>query len=262
VFTRVHPGRSIRGRVTVAALAAAVLIAAATPLAAEFNSIQHVTDATMPQTDAARALIDKAVAAKGGLARLKSIRTIRTESTTRYDTLTGPVPFSTATWIEYPDNYRIEADMPGGKVVQVFAGGRYWIQDANGTREAPAADPIRESLQRDTIPLLLKLEAGQLAVRQVDTTDPSLAGLQISGAGMTPLTMFINRENGRIAGVRYESASPSGVRTEELYDDYRDVNGVEIAFHTVVRRTGLPPIERDVKTFKINVAIPPGLFLK
>ena len=216
----------------------------------------------MPQTDPARALIEKAIAAKGGLAKLQSIHTIRTEATTSYDTLKGPVPFSTITWIEYPERYRIEAEMPGGKVVQVYANGHYWIQDAGGTREAPAADSVRESLQRDTIPLLLKLAAGQLLVREIDTEDPSLAGVRISGEGMTPLTMFINRENGLIAGVRYESASQPGVTTDELYDDYRDVNGVQIAFHTIVRRTGLPPIERDVKTFRINVPIAPAIFVK
>lgn len=226
-------------------------------------NLRRTEDRTpMPQTDPARALIDKAIAAKGGLKKLQSIRTIRTESTTSYSTPKGPVPFVTTTWIQYPDNYRIEADMPAGKVVQVYAGGRYWIQDANGTREAPAADPVRESLQRDTIPLLLKLAAGQLLAREVDTQDPALAAIRISGDGMTPLTMFINRDNGLIAGVRYESASQPGVTTEELYDDYRDVDGIQIAFHTVVRRTGLSPIEREVKTFKMNVPIPPGLFVK
>jgi zinc protease len=217
---------------------------------------------SMPETDPARALIDKAVAAKGGLKTLQSIRTIRTESTTSYSTLKGPVPFLTTTWIRYPDSYRIEADMPGGKIVQVYTAGRYWIQDATGIHEAPASDPIREGLQRDTIPLLLKLAAGQLVVRELDTQDPALAAVGISGEGMTPLTMFINRENGLIAGVRYESASQPGVRTDELYDDYRDVNGLQVAFHTIVRRTGLPPIEREVKTFKINVPVPSALFVK
>lgn len=217
---------------------------------------------SMPQTDPARALIDKAIAAKGGLKKLQSIRTIRSESTTSYSTLKGPVPFLTTTWIQYPDDYRIEADMPGGKVVQVYAGGRYWIQDPSGTREAPAADPVRESLQRDTIPLLLKLAAGQLLAREVDTENPALAAVRISGEGMTPLTMYVSRDNGLIAGVRYQSAAQPDATTDELYDDYRDVNGVQIAFHTVVRRAGLPPVEREVKTFKINVPIPSGLFVK
>lgn len=211
--------------------------------------------------DPTRALIDKTVAAKGGLKTLQSVRTIRSESSTSYETLQGPVPFPTVTWVRYPADYRVEASMPAGKVVQVYADGKYWIEDASGTHQAPASDQIRESLQRDTIPLLVKLAAGQLLARAVDTTDPTLAGLRISGDGMTPLTMFVNRETGLIAGVRYESALQPGVTTEELYDDYRDVNGVQIAFHTVVKRAGMPPIERTVKTFKINVPIPPGLFV-
>lgn len=208
----------------------------------------------------ARALIDKAVAAKGGLQKLQAIRTIRTESTTVYETLQGSVPFATTTWIAYPDRYRIEADMPGGKVVQVYAEGQYWIQDAQGTHEAPSPETVRESLQRDTIPLLLKLAAGQLVARALDTKDPALEALEIAGGDMTPLTMFVTRDTGFIAGVRYPGES--GSATEELYSDYRDVDGVQIAFHTVVRREGLPPLERDVKTFRMNVPVPRTLFLK
>jgi len=51
-------------------------------------------------------------------------------------------------------------------------------------------------------------------------------------------------------------------RSEELYSDYRDVNGVQFAFHTVLKRGSLPEIERDVKTIHYNVRLPPGLFVK
>lgn len=242
---------------------AAVVLALA---AADMPNLSARVDAVVPSPStsqappAARALIDHAIAAKGGLQKLQAIRTIRTESKTLYDTAQGPVPFATTTWIEYPDRYRIEADMPGGKVVQVYAGGQYWIQDASGTHEAPSTDTVRESLQRDTIPLLLKLAAGQVQVQALETKDPSIAALQIGGPDMTPLTMFVNRDTGFIAGVRYQNES--GGVTEELYSDYRDVNGVQIAFHTAVHRAGLPPIERDVKTFRMNVSVPRNLFTK
>lgn len=217
---------------------------------------------TIPETPttSARALVDKAIAAKGGQQKLQSIRTIRSEATTAYETPQGRVPFATTTWIEYPDRYRIEAAMPGGKVVQVYAKGQYWIQDAQGTHEAPSAETVRASLQRDTIPLLLKLAAGQLDAHALETKDPALAALQIAGRDMAPLTMFVNRDTGFIAGVRYQDQS--GTATEELYSDYRDVDGVQIAFHTVVRREGLSPVERDVKTFRMNVPVPRNLFTK
>ena len=215
--------------------------------------------------DAAKALLDKAIAAKGGLARLRQIRTVRAEGTMTTTQDGKPVAFPVVTSIEYPDRYRVDADAPGGKVSQVYAEGRYWIQDARGTRELPpeARGPIQASIQRDIVPLLLKAAAGTLVVRDVDPAAddaPILAAIEISGGGMIPVTLLINRDNGLIEKARY-LADPEG-RSEEAYSDYRNVNGIQVPFHTVVRRAGLSPLQRDVKTVRFNVALPPGLFTK
>jgi hypothetical protein len=214
------------------------------------------------QPDAAKALLDKAVAAKGGLAKLQGIKTVRAEGTMTAQSVGGPVPFAMVTSIEYPDRYRVDADMPGGKVAQVYADGRYWIQDARGISEIPpeARGPIQSSVQRDLVRVLVKAATGKLVAREIDSDDPLLAAIEITGDGMSPLSLFINRDTGLIEKARYQS-EPEG-RAEESYSDYRTVNGVKFAFHTVVRRGGLPPIERDVKTIRYNVPLPPGLFTK
>jgi zinc protease len=215
--------------------------------------------------DAARALLDKAIAAKGGLAKLRQIRTVRAENTITTQSDGQSIAFPVVTSIEYPDRYRVDADAPGGKVSQVYADGRYWIQDARGTSEIPpeARGPIQASIQRDIVPLLLKAAAGALVVRDVDTAAddaPIQAAIEISGGGMIPVTLLINRDNGLIEKARY-LADPEG-RSEEAYSDYRNVNGIQVPFHTVVRRAGLSPLQRDVKTVRFNVALPPGLFIK
>ena len=57
------------------------------------------------------------------------------------------------TSIEYPDRFRVDADTPAGKVTQVYADGRYWIQDARGTNELPesARGQIQGNVQRDIV---------------------------------------------------------------------------------------------------------------
>lgn len=217
------------------------------------------------QPDAAKALLDKAIAAKGGLAKLRGIRTVRAEGTMTTDADGKPVTFPVVTSIEYPDRYRVDADTPRGKLSQVYADGRYWIQDGGGTHELPpeARGPIQASVQRDIVPVLLNAAAGKLVVREVDPAADDakvLGAIEVSGGGMTPLTLLINRDNGLIEKARY-LADPDG-RSEEAYSDYRNVHGIQVPFHTVVRRAGVPPLERDVKTVRFNVALPPGLFTK
>jgi zinc protease len=219
-----------------------------------------------PQTpkapNTAKVLLDKAIAAKGGLAKLQSIRTVHSEGTMIVTDLAGPVPFKVVANIEYPERFRIDADMPGGRVAQVYSAGRYWVIDPDGkANEMPeeGRPEIKASIQRDLIAVLIKAGTGKLIAREVDSDEAVLAGLELSGADMRPLTIFINRDNGLIDRSRYDG--PDG-RVEERYSDYRSVDGVQIPFHTVVRRTGMTSIERDVRTIKFNVPLAPGIFEK
>ena len=213
--------------------------------------------------DAARTLLNKAIAAKGGLAKLQEIRTVRAEGTMTVQSAGKPIAFPIVTSIEYPDRFRVDADMPAGTVTQVYAEGRYWIAEPGaGVRELPpeARGPIQSNVQRDIIRVLVKAATGALVVREVDTDEGSLAAIEISGDGLAPLTLLINRVNGLIERARY-IADPDG-RSEESYSDYRNVKGVQVPFHTVVRRAGLTPLERDMKTVRFNVPLPAGLFTK
>jgi zinc protease len=209
----------------------------------------------------AKTLLDKAIAAKGGLAKLEAIRTVRAETATTVRSETGTITFASTASIEYPDRFRLDSDTPGGKLAQVFADGRYWVQDASGAKEMPAEGraPMQSAIQHDIIRLLVKAGSGNLVVREIDSDDPRLGAVEISGGGMSPLSLYINRDNGLIEKARYVAVEG---RSEELYSDYRDVNGVQFAFHTVLKRGSLPEIERDVKTIHYNVRLPPGLFVK
>ena len=213
------------------------------------------------QSPRAKALLDKVIAAKGGLATLKGVKTVRSTGTMIADSAGGPVPFPVVYSIDYPDKFRLDAEMPGGRVSQVYAAGRFWIVGPDGgVDEMPEEGraPIRATIQRDTIPMLVKAAAGALVVREVDADEPTQDALEISGPDMSPVTLFINRDNGLIERSRYES--PEG-RAEERYDDYRDVEGIQVPFHTVLRRPGLTSIVRDVKTIHFNVALPADLFV-
>ena len=218
--------------------------------------------AKRPAANPAKTLLDKAIAAKGGLAKLQSIKSVHSEGTMMVTDLAGPVPFKVVANIEYPEHFRVDADMPGGKVAQIYAAGRYWVIDPDGkANELPEEGraEIKASIQRDLIGVLVKAGTGALVVREVDSDEPVLAGVEISGGGMRPLTLFINRDNGLIDRLRYDGQDG---RVEERYSDYRSVDGIQVAFHTTVRRAGMTSIERDVKTIKFNVPIAPGLFIK
>jgi zinc protease len=205
-----------------------------------------------------KAIIDRAIAAKGGLKKLQEIRTVRAEATTTVAGPGGQVPMPTTTSVEYPGRFRMDVETPSGTLTQVFADGTYWIKDARGVGEPdpPVRDAIRDALKRDTIPMLLRAAAGSLVVRGADA-DPPFDAVIVSGDELAPVTLFVNRDSGLIERVKYDG--PDGTVTEE-YSDYRIVEGVKVPFHTVVKRPGAGTIERDIRRIHFNVSLPPGLF--
>lgn len=226
-----------------------------------YQPASYLVSRTAEQSDAAKMLLNKAIASKGGLAKLQGIKTVRVEGTMTSQSIGEPVAFPVVTSIEYPDRFRVDANMPQGKVSQVYANGAYWVEGPDGVRSlnADQAGPIRAAVERDTVRLLVGAAAGQLIVREVDAEAPEFGALEVSGGGIAPVTLIINRDNGLIEKAHY--SGPDG-RSEEIYSDYRNVSGIQVPFHTVLRRGGTAPIQRDVKTIRYNVPLPAALFTR
>jgi len=217
----------------------------------------------------ARALIARAVAAKGGLDLLRSIQTVRMESVTtvKADGTSTDLPIITT--IRYPAAFRIDASTPAGRLVQVFSAGKYWIEDGKGVHDAPEswAEQIRGTVQRDTVPLLLALADGKVAAKATDTVDggQTVPALDVALPGAKPLMLIFDPATTLLAKARYRvTGSPDGgeVNVEEIYSDYRDVNGLKVAFKTQLRRAGAPAVNRTVRTFEFNVPVDSALFSK
>ncbi len=213
-------------------------------------------------------LIARAIRAKGGLTLLRSIQTIKVESTSTVESGGARTKLPSTTAIRYPGAYRMELQTPAGRVVQVFTSGTYWIQDARGARDAPAelAEQIRGSIQRDTVPLLLALADKRVeAKRLADVVDKgrSMPALEIALPGSTPLTLIFDPATALIVRTRYAPAgAPGGTFVEEEYSDYRDVRGLKVAFKMQLRREGAPAVDRVVHSFDFNVPLAVALFTK
>ena len=100
-----------------------------------------VQTSSVTSPESVREVIARAVKAKGGLDKLRSIRTVKvTATTTLVGGTGGPPTFDSTSYIEYPGSFRVDATTAAGPVVGVFSGGECWVQDAKGIRSALAAE--------------------------------------------------------------------------------------------------------------------------
>lgn len=215
-----------------------------------------------------RELVDRAIAASGGLDRLRAFRTVRAVATTTLNTPQGEMEVETVTYIQFPNRYRVEAALPAGTVVQVYAGDQAWLRDPGGVRDAPRQlrDDLRASVNRELVPLLLRVHDGAAEARALpaDAAARRPPSVEITGPDAEPVTLRFDPDSGHVVSQEYQVRGPDGspeVVTVE-FSDYRDVEGVQVPFSAVLSRQGSVVMERDVKVFEVNVKFDPALFTK
>ena len=239
------------------------------PAPAPRSAEQGKPAAAVPgDTRSAKDLIRRVVDAKGGLARLKAIKTVVAEATTTFRMEQGELESTTTTYVVYPDKFRVDANVAGAEVQQVYNAGEAWQKDPNGIREAPAAmkEEFGASVRRDTIPLLIAAAEGTLDVKLLpeEGRDGSvLRVVEISGQGVSPVRLYIDAAN-LIARQVYSSTGPDGrpMQAEEVFSDYRSIDGVQVPFTAQVLRDGGPILERTLTEVAFNTDVDPKLFAR
>ncbi len=246
-----------------------------------------LTPRTEPADKTARALIDKAIAARGGLERLKAVKTMRIEADSTEMFGNNKRGFSTTSYIQYPDKYRVETRGWGqsfavrlsGTVLEQRTPTGHEIFDAAGKRSVePGAvlDPIydsesrayltfKASVERDPIVLLPRIASGAAQAHLFGpVVPPGSAGeqlVEITTAETVPVVLGIDTVSGEITRASYPiTAGSTEPWVDERFSDYRDVDGIKIPFRSSITQMNTPIRERRLKQVQINLALDPQLF--
>ncbi len=224
------------------------------------------------QRAGAVALLDRAIAAKGGLDKLRAVRTIvaqQTQSSTRDG---NEVLVRTTNYIQYPDHFRVDMFQTGVQkasetpdLVQAFDGSRSWMKDRAGVHDAQPgmAREAVAALRRDVVALLLAAKDGALTPRLLpDVKDADGAinhALELSAPDLNPIVLYVDPATAQIRKRVYVADGPARPVVDEQFFDYRDVGGVQMAFRAT-QKVGPLSVERRVTDLKLNASIDPALF--
>ena len=244
------------------------------------------TPAGTPISAQAQELLDRMIAAKGGLDRLRAMKTITATATELVANAPLPphedgaphfVPHATGadtvTYLQYPNlmrqetRHRAEGDEePERLMIAGFDGQDYWMGEARNASVMPDAYArlIEQKFRRDVISALVAAHDGRLNARRVpDVKDESGSlrqALELSGPDVTPFVLLVDRATGLIAKQVYVGPGRDRPLVEEVFSDYRPVDGVQIAFRAIMRQRGLQMVDRRVTDVKINAPLDPALF--
>ena len=211
-------------------------------------------------------LIRRVVAAKGGLAALKNVRTVVVDADMSVMTVRGPTIIPTRTYVVNPDKFRVDATFAGQQSIQAYDSGTAWVKDPAGVSAAPAAmrNDFAATVKRDTFPMLIAAAEGQLTVKPLpeEGRDGAVVKVvEVSGNGLEPVRLYIDKDY-RIVRQTYATPGPDGrsVQAEEQFSDYRKVDGIDVPYKATVLRNGQKILDRTLKSVAFNTTVDPTLF--
>jgi zinc protease len=231
--------------------------------AAAFSARPGSSSGTIPQSSLSdtRALIARAIARKGGLERLRAVRTLEAQGSIVVEG--GTTIVETKTQIAYPDKYRVEAETAGARITHVYASGDAWLETPAGIRDPPdfLRDEAAAAVSRDLIGLLLRAWDGRARIAPVAAGASGLSAFLVSQPNRPDITVFFDPATADIVRLEYNRSGPDGPIAEiEELSDYRVVDGIRFAFRAVTTTTGGNKVERRLMAVRVNGELSPSLF--
>ncbi len=204
-------------------------------------------------------VMDRHIEALGGLDNIRNIISARTVATVETAGMVGELTISYV----YPDKIRNDIVLPMAKLIQAADGDNMWTVDLNGQPRKMSGDEKKEMVSTLFLASGKYLEAkyrgdavsykGELKVDE--TTYHVLA---IEPENGLPMTMFIDPETYLIS---FTEAKVQMFNIRVRQDDYREIDGVMVAFHSK-QETGVAILDMELTTtsHEFNVAIDDGAF--
>jgi zinc protease len=226
---------------------------------------RYAQQSAVRNDDPAKALLDRVIAAMGGLETLRRVRTITARQIVTTPGPNGTMDAEATSYIAYPNQFRVDTKIPEGVLTSAFDGSNAWTRDPQAVRSAPAqmTAEARNNLDRDVIRLLISAADGSLRVRLLQSTRDegarSQLTLELSSNTTSPIVLSIDAETLRVTKEAF-SAGPGGqALVEESFSDYRAVDGVQMPF-LAERHVGPISVKRRVLDIQLNRPLDADLF--
>ncbi|HJZ98278.1 MAG TPA: pitrilysin family protein [Candidatus Solibacter sp.] len=201
-----------------------------------------------------KALLQKAQAAMGGVQKLLAIKDYTEEAAYAIDaavpTIGGAKVKETDRWLA-PTVFRQDSVLPAGQVAAYTDGRVGWIMTPQGWGGLTGTQlrQVQGDLFRSWFRLLLSDLVEGRTVNAVNGTS-----VQVTDPGGQECKIEFDAETGLPRRVSYDTAQAVGppLYTEDILEDFRDVNGIRLPFKITINQSGKKFADVTVLEFKLN----------
>jgi hypothetical protein len=205
-----------------------------------------------------RAILLRAIKAHGGADKLAQLRIIREQSRGTLSVLGMKVAFTQEVLFRAPDQFRITqtTDLPGKRllIVQVFDGKKGWriqggVPKAADEKTLANWKELAHATYVGTLTPLLAADKGYTLalLGEVEVKGKKAVGLKVSFKGRRDVSLYFDRDSGLLVRKTFQPR-PGGKEAvqDEVYSDFKEVEGVKRAGHVTALSGGTLRAEIDV----------------
>ena len=233
-------------------------------------SPEPVPEAGEEAVTRAKEILADVIEAHGGLDKLKRVKNIVTKGKMVVNTPGGMIELDGEATLVLPTKARLDMKMPamGMQMSRIYDGQSVWMVMPQGVQPLPAAfvEEAKKEIFRDSVHLLTYISGQEASVQYLGAEDVKGKMADVILVSNTPadsLKLFIDQETKHIIKKEYQALTEQGpVEREEFLDDYREVSGVMVAFHTVLVDNGEQSAEITFSEVMLNAEVDESLFEK
>ncbi len=220
------------------------------------------------ETDVAKAkeILTASVEAHGGIDKLKAVKNVVADTQATMHTPMGQMDLKVVLYQVYPGKMRQNIVTPQGEISIVFDGEAAFIMSAAGTQPLPPemTTSLIDAAFRDTVPLLVHLTQNDVPVQYVGTEEvdgKSASVLLVKQPSGEMVKVFISEETHYVIKLAFrETEQGATLDKETFFSDFREVEGVQFAFHVVQNVNGELYTDNRVSNIKLNTELDDSLF--
>jgi zinc protease len=215
---------------------------------------------------AGKAVLDSALAAKGGEAKLRAIKTMKMSASGTTLVQGQTAKLDVARIMVLPDKMRIDATLDLGQKVEIsigIDGNKGWNKDPSGLTDIQTDALAAVAFERWRDPEFILLRHLEKGTAVAPLSDDKINGrghavLRMTSPMGVNVTIFVDRETKLISRIAFEEG---GAVSVDDFSDYRLVNGIMVAHSRVSIAPGRTTTLKLTK-IEFDQAVDPAVFAK
>jgi outer membrane lipoprotein-sorting protein len=222
-----------------------------------------------------KALLEKAIKAHGGADNLTKYKAMVANAKGKFHGLGDPIEFTGEFSTQSPDKVRHEI---GGKVmdftfkrIEVVNGDKGWIVENDNKKDMTKDEMVeaREGMHAASVARLVTLSGKEYKLSplgEAKVGDKETIGVRVERKDYRDISLYFDKKTGMLLKLETRVKDPMGgdkeYTQEVIYDDYKKVDGVEIAHKATIKRDNKPWVDSEIVECKLVEKLDDSVFAK